>query len=79
MLRQGYYQYVDSGNERYLNNIKTIIRAADFENHEVNQYFRKFALNYKGNRTHDKIKRMNKLAKKYSQPSNFFTRIFKRE
>jgi len=79
ILRQGYYQYIDSGNERYLISIKTIIRAANFKNQEVREYFRKFALNYNGNRSPEKIQRMNKLTKKYSQPSNFFSRIFKRE
>lgn len=79
ILRQCYYQYIDSGNERYLNNIKTIIKTADFNNHEVSEYFRKFTLNYKGNRSPEKIHRMKKITKRYSNPSNFFARIFRRE
>lgn len=75
ILRQTYFQYIDSGNVLYFRNIQRIASAAGYGQEELQEYLKKFESKYKGSRTPEKLSRMNKVFVHYSKNNNWFTKV----
>ncbi len=78
IIRRTYYSFIETGNEKYFNNIRHSAEAAKIDDSTVITLMHKFNQKYRGDRTTDVLNRMEYSIKNYhvGKKSGLVNRIF---